>query len=106
MEPRVAFVSFSNFGYPVSERAEKMSKAPSVLEERGVNFEYDGEMTADVALNEEVLAEYPFCRFTAPANILVVPARHSGTISVQLCNTAATANDILNMAVMAACKVG
>ena len=129
MEPRVAFVSFSNFGYPVSERAEKMSKAPSVLDERGVNFEYDGEMTADVALNEEVLAEYPFCRLTAPANILVVPARHSGSISVklmqemggatvigpilagidspvQLCNTAATANDILNMAVMAACKVG
>ena len=129
MEPRVAFVSFSNFGYPVSERAEKMSKAPSVLDERGVNFEYDGEMTADVALNEEVLAEYPFCRLTASANILVVPARHSGSISVklmqemggatvigpilagidspvQLCNTAATANDILNMAVMAACKVG
>ena len=84
MEPRVAFVSFSNFGYPVSERAEKMSKAPSVLDERGVNFEYDGEMTADVALNAKVLAEYPFCRLTAPANILVVPARHSGSISVKL----------------------
>jgi len=129
LEPRVAFVSFSTFGHPVSERAEKMYLAPSELDARSVNFEYEGEMTADVALNEEVLAEYPFCRLTAPANILVVPARHSGSISVklmqemggatvigpilagidspvQLCNTAATANDILNMAVMAACKVG
>ena len=129
LEPRVAFVSFSNFGYPVSERAEKMSKAPLVLDKRGADFEYDGEMTADVALNEEVLASYPFCRLTEPANILVVPARHSGSISVklmqemggatvigpilsgidkpvQLCNMAATGNDILNMAVMAACKVG
>jgi malate dehydrogenase (oxaloacetate-decarboxylating)(NADP+) len=129
LKPRVAFVSFSNFGYPVSERAEKMSKAPIVLDKRGSDFEYDGEMTADVALNAEVLASYPFCRLTAPANILVVPARHSGSISVklmqelggatvigpilsgidrpvQLCNISATSNDILNMAVMAACKVG
>ena len=129
MEPRVAFVSFSNFGYPVSERAEKMSKAPSVLDERGVNFEYDGEMTADVALNMKAMEAYPFCRLTGPANILVVPARHSASISVklmqemagatvigpiltgidksiQICSTASTATDILNMAVLASCKVG
>ena len=129
LEPRVAFVSFSNFGYPISERAEKMSKAPSVLDGRVADFEYDGEMTADVALNEDVLASYPFCRLTAPASILVVPARHSGSISVklmqemggatvigpilsgldkpvQLCNISATSNDVLNMAIMAACKVG
>ena len=43
LEPRVAFVSFSNFGYPVSERAEKMSKAPLVLDKRGADFEYDGD---------------------------------------------------------------
>ncbi|HID08159.1 MAG TPA: NADP-dependent malic enzyme, partial [Armatimonadetes bacterium] len=48
LEPRVAFVSYSTFGYPVSERAEKMHLAPAILTERGVNFEYDGEMTADV----------------------------------------------------------
>ena len=129
LEPRVAFASFSNFGYPVSERAVKMSHATQVLDERGVNFEYDGEMTADVALNPEIMLQYPFCRLTGAANILVVPARHSASISVkllqelggatvigpilsgidkpvQLCSTSSTVNDILNMAVMAACKVG
>ncbi len=128
MEPRVAFVSFSNFGYPVSERAEKMHLAPGVLERRGVDFEYDGEMTADVALNPDVMAQYPFCRLSGPANILVVPARHSASISikllqemgaatvigpilsgieksVQLCATTSKETDILHMAVMAACKV-
>ncbi len=129
LEPRVAFASFSNFGYPVSERAVKMADATQVLDERGVDFEYDGEMTADVALNPEIMKQYPFCRLTGPANILVVPARHSASISVkllqelagatvigpilsgvdrpvQLCSTSSTVNDILNMAVMAACKVG
>ena len=129
VEPRVAFVSFSTFGYPVSERATKMHRAVDVLDRRGVDFEYDGEMTVDVALNTDQMAAYPFCRLTGPANILVVPARHSASISVklmqemagatvigpilsgvnkpiQICSTSSTVNDILNMAVMAACKVG
>ncbi|WP_134016623.1 NADP-dependent malic enzyme [Litoreibacter halocynthiae] len=129
LEPRVAFVSFSTFGYPVSERAEKMHIAPKVLDERGVDFEYDGEMTVDVAMNLDVMASYPFCRLSGPANVLVVPARHSSSISVklmqemggatvigpilsgvdhpvQICSTTSTSNDILNMAVMAACNVG
>jgi malate dehydrogenase (oxaloacetate-decarboxylating)(NADP+) len=129
LEPRVAFVSFSTFGYPVSERATKMHLAPEVLDRRRVDFEYDGEMTVDVALNPDVRAQYPFCRLSAPANILVVPARHSASISVklmqemagatvigpilagvrrpiQICSTTATVNDILNMSVMAACRIG
>jgi malate dehydrogenase (oxaloacetate-decarboxylating)(NADP+) len=129
LEPRVAFTSFSTFGYPVSERAVKMHLASEVLDRRGVDFEYEGEMTPDVALNPEVMANYPFCRLTGPANILVVPARHSAAISVklmqelagatvigpilagvakpiQICSTTSTANDILNMAVLAASKVG
>ncbi|SDF17288.1 NADP-dependent malic enzyme [Sulfitobacter delicatus] len=129
LEPRVAFVSFSTFGYPVSERAEKMHLAPEVLDQRGVNFEYEGEMTVDVALNAASQANYPFSRLTGPANILVVPARHSASISVklmqemagatvigpiltgldksiQICSSTSTANDILNMAILAACKVG
>ena len=129
LEPRVAFLSFSTFGYPVSERAEKMHQAPRVLDARGVDFEYEGEMTVDVALNTTAQAAYPFQRLTGPANILVVPARHSASISVklmqemggatvigpilsgvgssiQICSSVSTANDILNMAVMAACKVG
>jgi malate dehydrogenase (oxaloacetate-decarboxylating)(NADP+) len=127
--PQVAFVSFSTFGYPVSERATKMHAAPRVLDAMKVDFEYEGEMTVDVALNAEVMAQYPFCRLSGPANILVVPARHSASISVklmqemagatvigpiltgvkkpiQICSTNSTVNDILNMAVMAACKVG
>ena len=129
LEPRVAFVSFSTFGYPVSERAEKMHIAPRVLDKRGVDFEYEGEMTVDVALNARAQAQYPFSRLSGPANILVVPARHSASISVklvqemagatvigpilsgvdksiQICPSVATATDILNMAVLAACKVG
>ncbi|KFE35179.1 NADP-dependent malic enzyme [Thioclava atlantica] len=129
LEPRVAFCSFSTFGYPVSERATKMHIAPKVLDARGVDFEYDGEMTVDVALNMDQMKNYPFCRLSGPANILVVPARHSASISVklmqetagatvigpiltgtphavQLCSTSSTVNDILNMAAIAACKLG
>ena len=129
VEPRVAFVSFSTFGYPVSERAEKMHLAPRVLDARGADFEYEGEMTVDVALNAQAQAAYPFSRLTGPANSLVVPARHSASISVklmqemggatvigpiltgvdrsiQIASSVSTANDILNMAVLAACKVG
>lgn len=129
LEPRVAFVSFSTFGYPVSERAEKMHLAPAVLEKRGANFEFEGEMTVDVALNAQAQASYPFSRLTGPANILIVPARHSASISVklmqemagatvigpiltgvdkpiQICSTVSTANDILNMAVLASCEIG
>ena len=129
LEPRVAFVSFSTFGYPVSERAEKMHIAPAVLDARGVDFEYEGEMTVDVALNPSAMEHYPFSRLTAPANVLVVPARHSASISVklmqemagatvigpilsgvgkpvQLCSMGSTTNDIMNMAVIAACRVG
>ena len=129
LEPRVAFVSFSTFGYPVSERAEKMHQAPTVLERLGADFEYEGEMTVDVALNVQAQKAYPFSRLTGPANILVVPARHSASISVklmqemagatvigpiltgvdkpiQICSTVSTANDILNMAILASCKIG
>jgi len=129
LDPRVAFLSFSTFGYPVSERATRMHQAPRVLDKRRVDFEYDGEMTVDVALNPEQMAHYPFCRLTGPANVLVVPARHSASISVklmqemagatvigpiltgidkpiQICSTGSTVNDIVNMAVIAACKLG
>ena len=126
--PRVAFVSFSTFGYPISERAEKMRIAPEVLHQRGVDFEFEGEMAVDVALNVQEMKKYPFSRLTGPANVLVVPARHSASISVklmqemggatvigpiltgidkpiQICSTISSVNDILNMAVIAACNI-
>ena len=128
LEPRVAFVSFSTFGYPISERAEKMRIAPEVLEQRGVDFEFEGEMAVDVALNIEEMKKYPFSRLSGPANVLVVPARHSASISVkllqemggatvigpiltgidkpiQICSTVSSVSDILNMAVIAACNI-
>ena len=128
LEPRVAFVSFSTFGYPISERAEKMRIAPGVLAKRGVDFEFEGEMAVDVALNIQEMKKYPFSRLSGPANILVVPARHSASISVkllqemggatiigpiltgidkpiQICSTVSSVTDILNMAVIAACNI-
>ena len=106
-----------------------MHQAPTVLERRGADFEFEGEMTVDVALNVQAQKAYPFSRLTGPANILVVPARHSASISVklmqemagatvigpiltgvdkpiQICSTVSTANDILNMAILASCKIG
>jgi malate dehydrogenase (oxaloacetate-decarboxylating)(NADP+) len=128
LEPRVAFVSFSTFGYPISERAEKMRIAPDVLQKRGVDFEFEGEMAVDVALNVNEMKKYPFSRLSGPANVLVVPARHSASISVklmqemggatvigpiltgidkpiQICSTVSSVNDILNMAAIAACNI-
>ena len=129
LDPRVAFLSFSNFGYPVCERAVKMAMATQALDKRKVDFEYEGEMTVDVALNPVQAAKFPFSRLTGPANVLVVPARHSASISVkllqemagatvvgpiltgvpqpiQICSTSSTVNDILNMAAIAAGRLG
>jgi malate dehydrogenase (oxaloacetate-decarboxylating)(NADP+) len=128
-EPRVAFLSYSNFGYPKGERAVYVRNAVKVLDGRQVDFEYDGEMAADVALSREAMALYPFCRLSAPANVLVMPAAHSASIStkmlqqlggvtvigpllsglnksVQIASTSATANDIVNLAAIAAFTSG
>ena len=124
-DPRVAFLSYSTFGYPKGDRAAYVKNAVKVLEKRGVDFEFDGEMAADVALSREAMALYPFCRLTGPANVLVMPAAHSASIStkmlqqlggvtvigplltglaqpVQIASMSATANDILNLAAIAA----
>ncbi|EDP62180.1 malic enzyme [alpha proteobacterium BAL199] len=83
-EPRVALLSFSNFGNPMREKAMRIRSAVDVLDSRDVDFEYDGEMSADVALDPEVRKLYPFCRLTGPANVLVMPALHSANISYKL----------------------
>jgi malate dehydrogenase (oxaloacetate-decarboxylating)(NADP+) len=123
-EPRVAFLSYSTFGYPRGERAEYVRNAVAVLDKRHVDFEYDGEMGADVALSREAMALYPFCRLTGTANVLVMPAAHSASIStkmlqqlggitvvgplltgldrpVQIASMSATASDIVNLAAIA-----
>jgi malate dehydrogenase (oxaloacetate-decarboxylating)(NADP+) len=127
--PRVAMLAFSTFGNPVSERSERVREAVKLLDARHVDFEYDGEMGADVALNPELQANYPFCRLTGPANVLVMPAFHAAAIStkmlqelggstvigpllvgfdkpVQIVPMGAKDTDLVNMATLAAFGVG
>jgi malate dehydrogenase (oxaloacetate-decarboxylating)(NADP+) len=84
-EPRAALLSFSNFGNPQREKAERIRLAVTELDRRHVDFEYDGEMQANVALDFQLMRErYPFCRLSGPANILIMPALHSANISAKL----------------------
>jgi malate dehydrogenase (oxaloacetate-decarboxylating)(NADP+) len=82
--PRVALLASSTFGFPRSERSERIVEAVHILDHRGVDFEYDGEIAADVALDPEKLGLYPFCRLTDTANVLIMPAIHSASISTKL----------------------
>jgi len=123
--PRVAFMSYSSFGNPMGERSEKVREAVAMLDEIGVDFEYEGDMPPELALEPERRANYPFMRLTGPANVLIMPAIHSASIStklvqslggatvigpillglsksVQICPLSASVSRILNMAVMAA----
>ena len=127
-EPRVAMLAYSTFGHPRGERSEKVIEAVKILDRRRVDFEYDGEMGADVALNMDKMAAYPFCRLSGPANVLVMPAFHSASIStkmlqelggstvigpllvgldkpVQILPIGAKDSDIVNMAAIAAYNV-
>jgi malate dehydrogenase (oxaloacetate-decarboxylating)(NADP+) len=83
-EPRVALLSHSTFGNPMHPAAEVMREAVAILDRRGVDFEYDGEMSPDVALEPSLRALYPFCRLTGPANVLVTPGLHSSHITSRL----------------------
>lgn len=83
-EPRVALISYANFGHPNLPRAEPVRDAVAELDRRDVTFEYEGEMSVEVALNSKNMASYPFCRLTGPANILVMPSLHSSQIATQL----------------------
>ncbi|MBF0327158.1 MAG: NADP-dependent malic enzyme [Alphaproteobacteria bacterium] len=123
-EPRVALLSFSTFGNPASHPTGRVRQAVEILDRRGADFEYDGEMGADVALDPELLSHFPFCRLKGPANVLVMPGLHSANISsklvqklgggtvigpiltglsrpIQISSMDASANDIVNMAVLA-----
>jgi malate dehydrogenase (oxaloacetate-decarboxylating)(NADP+) len=83
-EPRLALLAFSTFGHPPGERSERVQEAVRLLDRQRVDFEYDGEMAADVALNMELREAYPFCRLSGPANVLVMPAFHSASISTKM----------------------
>src|SRR5487761_35555 len=126
MTPRVALLSYSNFGNPMGKDGQRVRDAVGLLDERGAGFEYDGEMSADVALAERLMRQlYPFCRLRGPANILVMPELHSANIAakllprlgggtvvgplllglsqpVQIVNMGATVSDLVNLAALAA----
>ena len=127
--PRVAFLSYSTFGNPAGERMEKVVDAVSLMDIReDVDFEYEGDMAADVALNPNHKILYPFSRLSGPANVLIMPAVHSASIStklltgmsnatvigpillglekpVQIASLGATVADITNLATIAALAV-
>jgi malate dehydrogenase (oxaloacetate-decarboxylating)(NADP+) len=128
-EPRLALLAFSTFGHPPGERSQRVQEAVRLLDQRRVDFEYDGEMAADVALNPALTAAYPFCRLSGPANVLVMPAFHSASIAtkmlqelggatvigpllvgldkpVQIVNLSAKDSDLVNMAALSAFNVG
>ncbi|WP_274423558.1 NADP-dependent malic enzyme [Chelativorans sp. YIM 93263] len=129
-EPRVAMLAYSTFGHPPGERSERVQEAvKKMLDKRRVDFEYDGEMAADVALNPRLMRQYPFCRLSGPANVLIMPAFHSASIStkmlqelggstvigpllvglnkpVQIVPLNAKDSDIVNMAAIAAYSAG
>ena len=127
-EPRLALLAFSTFGHPPGERSARVIEAVKILDGRRVDFEYDGEMAADVALSPELVAAYPFCRLSGPANVLIMPAFHSASIStkmlqelggatvigpllvgldrpVQIVQLGAKDNQLVNMAALAAYNV-
>jgi malate dehydrogenase (oxaloacetate-decarboxylating)(NADP+) len=123
-EPRVAMLAYSTFGHPEGDRSVYVREAVRLLDERKVDFEYEGEMAADVALNREAMKRYPFNRLSEPANVLIMPAIHSASIStkmleelggatligpilvglehpVQIARIGATSTEVLNMAAIA-----
>jgi malate dehydrogenase (oxaloacetate-decarboxylating)(NADP+) len=124
-EPRVAFLSYSTFGNPEGSWLESIREAVSILDQRSPGFEYEGEMAPDVALNEKVMKNYPFCRLSGPANVLIMPGLQSANLSakllrelgggavigpmlvgmekpVQVATMASTASDLVTLAVLAA----
>ncbi|WP_310621971.1 NADP-dependent malic enzyme [Flexibacterium corallicola] len=83
-EPRVGLLANSTFGHPKGERSDRLIEAVKILDNRHVDFEYDGEMGAEVALNMDKMAAYPFCRLSDTANVLVMPAFHSASIATNM----------------------
>ena len=128
-EPRVAFLSYSTFGHPPGERASRIREAVELMDRQGdLGFEYDGEMPPDLALEPWLRGNYPFMRLTDAANILIMPAIHSASIStklvqalggatvlgpvllglsgsVQICPLSASVSQIINAAMAAAYDV-
>ena len=86
-DPKVAFVSHSTFGQPLTSRTKHIRKAVEILKEKNVDFEFDGDMQPDVALNSDYEELYPFSKIVGKANILIMPGQHSAAISYKMMKT-------------------
>jgi malate dehydrogenase (oxaloacetate-decarboxylating)(NADP+) len=86
-DPKVAFVSHSTFGQPLTSRTKHIKHAVDILKDQKVDFEFDGDMQPDVALNPEYKELYPFAKIVGKANILIMPGQHSAAISYKLMKT-------------------
>tara|TARA_B100000427_G_scaffold223587_1_gene187279 strand:+ start:2103 stop:4391 length:2289 start_codon:yes stop_codon:yes gene_type:complete len=83
-DPKVAFLSHSTFGQPITKRTKHIRDAVEILKNKKVNFKFDGDMQPDVALNEEYSELYPFSEIVGNANILIMPGQHSAAISYKM----------------------
>lgn len=83
-EPRVAFLSYSTFGNPEGQWIDNVRDGVLALDKRQVGFEYEGDMSPDVALNPKQMANFPFSRLSGPANVLIMPGLQSANISAKL----------------------
>jgi len=94
IEPKVAFVSHSTFGQPLTSRTKHIKKAVEILKEKNVDFKFDGDMQPDVALNDQYKNLYPFSDIVGSANILIMPGQHSAAISYKMMKTLSDAKVI------------
>jgi malate dehydrogenase (oxaloacetate-decarboxylating)(NADP+) len=83
-DPKVAFVSHSTFGQPLTSRTKHIKNAVDILKEKNVDFKFDGDMQPDVALNSQYKELYPFSDIVGNANILIMPGQHSAAISYKM----------------------
>jgi malate dehydrogenase (oxaloacetate-decarboxylating)(NADP+) len=86
-DPKVAFVSHSTFGQPLTSRTKHIKNAVEILKQKKVDFEFDGDMQPDVALDDKYKSLYPFSKIVGNANILIMPGQHSAAISYKMMKT-------------------
>ena len=86
-DPKVAFLSHSTFGQPVTSRTKHIIDAVDILKKMNVDFKFDGDMQPDVALNTEYKELYPMSEIVGNANVLIMPGQHSAAISYKIMKT-------------------
>jgi len=128
-DPKIAFLSHSTFGQPITSRTKHIRDAVNILKEKNVDFKFDGDMQPDVALNEEYKELYPFSEIVGNANVLIMPGQHSAAITyktlmtlggakvigpllvglgqaIEIAPLRSSTSDILNLASVAAYSAG